>query len=92
MTKRQKRIKYLIDYHPDVLQHFIEEGAYPIQGNRFDCWGEEWLMKDRNGLLARSKNPIPDDLLAAWYKFRFNEVQGDYNKLADAVEKLHKAI
>lgn len=89
MTKRQKRIKYMIEYHPDVLQHFLEESGHPIH-SEFDMFSDNsWLCCNREGLLARDKSqPIPDDLLAAWWKFRFDEVSGDYHKLSSAVDKL----
>lgn len=93
MTKRQKRIKYLLEYHPDILQHFIEESGYPIR-NKFDMFTDnQWLSYNKEGLLARDKSyAIPDDLLAAWWKFRFDEVNADYKRVASGVEELHRKL
>lgn len=94
MTKRQKQIKYLLDYRIDTLQHFIEEGGWPCKGMNFDMFGAcPWLMRDAEGCLARNKKvKIDDDLLAAYWKFRFKESQDDYIKLANAVEQVAKLV
>lgn len=90
MTKRQKQIEHLLSNHIEVLDHFIESGGWDCQGMNFDMFNAcPWLYRSKNGLLCRNKKvEIDSDLLAAYWKFRFEEEKDNYLKLAKAVEQV----
>lgn len=83
----------MLEYHPDILQHFLEEGAYPIR-QKFDMFEDNpWLCRTKEDLLALDKShPVPDDLLAAWWKFRFEEEREENRKMYGAIQELNRKI
>jgi hypothetical protein len=95
MTKKQI-MKHLLDYHIGDLDHFLAQGGYPVrlsEERRELIKLCSWLHVNEAGLVARNeKEKIPSSLLAAYWKFRFDEADRDYNRLANAIEELYRKV
>lgn len=94
-TVKTPNIKTLLTVYIGELDHFIEQAAYPCRANdqaKKDLGQLGWLEVNEAGLLARTKEPIPTDLLAAYWKFRFTEERTENNKMYNAVQQLIRAV
>ena len=90
-----KDIKTLLDFHMGDLDHFIDQSGYPIVTEEPGRLVKlcPWLHINERDLVARKpKSQIPAELLAAYWKKRYDEVNEDYNKIANAVEELHRKL
>lgn len=76
------------------LEHFIEQGGYPIRTRVQESaplikhLPKAFKMKD--GLLYGDKTKISSKVMAAFWKFKYEEAKGDANKLYNAIEEAHR--
>lgn len=91
----ESTIQTLISRHIGYLDHFIQEGGWPLAYNTSEfpsllksC---KWLHLDKENRLARNKKvDIDPELLAAYWEFRFKEVEANYYRLKDLTEDFYK--
>lgn len=93
-VKKLKRItiRELMTEFFDEMDHFIDQGGWPCHAStytkeRLSQLG--WLYVNDEGLLARNKEkPIQKEILAAYWKVRFDELNEDLLKIYTQIDKL----
>lgn len=75
------------------IEHFVDQGGWPIKidkkkGHRI-CRAIPALCIDEDGRLARdTTHDFDDGLIAALYKFRYEEIREQYDNLYSRVKKI----
>ena len=88
------KIQQFVEDNIANLEHFIEQGGWPIRSRQQEIapllkyLPKAFTMKD--GLLSCNVKKIPAKVLAAFWKFKFEEARRDGNKLYNAIEEAHR--
>jgi hypothetical protein len=98
--KSRAEIVRFIKRHMSTLDHFIDQGGYPLGISHsshmlrtieaHDLVDKCDVLVIKNGCLElKPKAAFADDLLAEYWKLRFTEARDESNKLYNLIETAH---
>lgn len=90
------KVKDWVIENMSTLEHFIEQGAWPIRLSGLESTGLEVMLpeafKTKDGVTTCNVKKIPNKVLAIFYKIKYEEAQAEANKLYSIIqEAAHKA-
>jgi hypothetical protein len=88
------KVKDWVVEHIGTLEHFIEQGAYPIRIRADELASLESMLpkafKTKDGITSCNVKEIPSKVMAIFWKIKYEEAKSDANKMYNAIDEAYR--